>query len=72
MNYGPTNVKVPKNASKFPSTVNYIEKCFKQKLQGIKFLTKNSVDTYLYQPQEWSWGALQICIFEIIHFPNVR
>ncbi len=30
------------------------KKCFKQKLFRIKFPTKNSVDTCLYLPQEWS------------------
>ncbi len=29
-------------------------KCFKQKLFGIKFSAKNSVEVYLYLPQEWS------------------
>ncbi len=46
--------------------IDYIEKCFKQKLHGIKFLTKNSVNTYLYLPLEWSNGASKICIFEIL------
>ncbi len=31
----------------------YIEKCFKQKLRKIQFPQKNSVDTYVYLPQEW-------------------
>ncbi len=33
--------------------IDYIEKCFKLKVYGIKFSTKNSVDVYLYLPLEW-------------------
>ncbi len=33
--------------------IDYIEKCFKQKLYKIKFPTKNSMGPYLYLPQEW-------------------
>ncbi len=32
--------------------ISYIEKCFKQNLQRIKFATKNSSDTYLYLTSE--------------------
>ncbi len=39
------------NAAKY---TDYIEKCFKQKLQRIKFPTKNSVGAYLYLTQECS------------------
>ncbi len=49
------------NAAK---STNYIEKWFKLRLFKIKFSTKNSVETYLYLFQSWSW-ALQrfaICI----------
>ncbi len=42
------------------------EKCFKQKLHGIKFAMKNSVDAYHYLPLEWSKGPPKICIFEIL------
>ncbi len=45
---------------------DYIKKWFKQKLFRIKFTTKNSVDAYLYLPQEWSWGGTKIAIFEIL------
>ncbi len=33
------------NAAK---NIDYVEKCFKQKLQRIKFSTKNSVEAYFY------------------------
>ncbi len=39
------------NAAK---NIDYIEKYFKQKLRKIKFLTKNSVEAYLYLTLEWS------------------
>ncbi len=42
---------------------DYIEKYFKEKLFGIKFPTKNSVDAYIYVTREWSWGAPKICHF---------
>ncbi len=32
--------------------IDYIEKCFKQKLNKIKFPAKNSLDAYLYLSQE--------------------
>ncbi len=34
-------------------STDYIKNCFKQKLFRIKFVTKNSVDAYLYLPQDW-------------------
>ncbi len=34
--------------------IDYIEKSFKQKSFRIKFPTKNSLDIYLYLPEEWS------------------
>ncbi len=40
--------------------INYIEKCFKQKLHRIKFATKNSADAYLNLLMEWSQGAPKI------------
>ncbi len=39
------------NAAKI---IDYIEKCFKWKLCGIKFPAKNSVEAGLYLPQEWN------------------
>ncbi len=42
---------------------NYIKKCYKQKLSGIKFPAKNLVDAYLYLPQKWSRRASNICHF---------
>ncbi len=33
--------------------IDYIDKCFKQKLHKIKFDTKNSTDTYLYLFLGW-------------------
>ncbi len=39
------------NAAK---NIDYIEKWFKRKLCKIKFLTKYSVEAYLYLPPEWS------------------
>ncbi len=42
---------------------DYIEECFKQKLHGIKFPTRNLVDTYLCLSRECS-QAPEICIFE--------
>ncbi len=39
-----------RNAAK---STDYIEKCFKQKLRRTKFPAINSVDAYLYLPQEW-------------------
>ncbi len=42
---------------------DYIKKCFKQKLFRIKFSTKNSLDAFLHQPQEWNYRAPKIVIF---------
>ncbi len=39
------------NAAK---NIDYIEKCFKQKLYRLKFATKSSMDAYLYLSPEWS------------------
>ncbi len=44
-------------------STNYIGKWFKQNLSEIKFSRENSLDAYLYLPQEWSYGALNICYF---------
>ncbi len=38
--------------------IDYIEKCFKQKLRRIKFPAKNSVEADLYLPQSGA-GELQ-------------
>ncbi len=43
--------------------IDYIEKCFKQKLYKIKFPIKNSVGACFYLPKKWSWGAAKICHF---------
>ncbi len=48
------------NAAK---NTDYIEKCFEQKLRRIKVPKKNSVDEYLYVPQELSYGAPKISCF---------
>ncbi len=45
------NFILKSNAAK---NIDYIDKRFEQKLQRIKFDTKNSTDAYLYLPQEWS------------------
>ncbi len=39
------NFNLELNATK---NIDYIKKCFKQKLHRIKFATKNSMDAYLY------------------------
>ncbi len=39
------------NAAK---NIDYVEKCFKQKLHQIKFATKTSVGAYFYLPPERS------------------
>ncbi len=41
-------------ALKAAKIIDYIEKCFKQKLRRIKFSAKNSVEADLYLPQEWN------------------
>ncbi len=46
------------NATK---TTDNIQKCFKQKWFRIQFLTKSSVYTYLYLPQECRWVLQKIC-----------
>ncbi len=46
--------------------IDYIQKCFEQKLRRIKFPAKNSVEAYLYLPQECSQGAPNIrCLLEL-------
>ncbi len=40
--------------------IDYIEKCFKQKLHRIKFATKNSGEAYFYLLLEWSQKAPKI------------
>ncbi len=42
----------------------HIKKCLQQKLFGIKFHTKNSVDACFYLPQEWTYGCKTLAIFE--------
>ncbi len=49
------------NAAKI---IDYIKKCFVWKLYKIIFHTKKSVNTYLYFPQEWSYGASTISLPE--------
>ncbi len=41
--------------------IDYIEKYFKRKLCRIKFPAKNSAEADLYLPQEWRYGATNIC-----------
>ncbi len=50
------------NAAK---NIDYNEKWFKQKSRKIKFLTKNSVEAYLYLPQEY-WGLRRCATFEML------
>ncbi len=38
---------------KTAKNIDYIDKCFKQKLYRIKFSTKNSANAYIYLPTEW-------------------
>ncbi len=40
---------------KTAKNINYIKKCFKQKLFRIKITTKNLVGTYIYLSQEWRY-----------------
>ncbi len=51
---------------------DYIEKCFKQKLYGIKFSTGKSVGANVYLRQEWNWGTAKICVFEILLRSEMR
>ncbi len=41
---------------------DYIKRGFEQKLQGIQFPTKNSVNAFLYLTQERSYEAPKICV----------
>ncbi len=45
---------------------DYIKKLFKQKLFRIKFRTKKSAGAHVYPPQEWSYGAPKIDMFQIL------
>ncbi len=49
-------------------STSYIKKCFKLKLSKIELSTKNSVDTYLYLPQEWSKGFQRSAIPIAVHY----
>ncbi len=59
--------KINFKAERYKNTYDN-KKGFDQKLFRIKFPTKNSVDAYLYLPQERSYGTPNICHFLIYYY----